>query len=78
MKPPGLWLSTDPDMAALRLNYKEKTEKYRKVFELLEIPVRLTLLGKITVTNYNWFTSNHWFIVPFAVRRLNCRIPYKL
>ena len=22
--------------------------------------------------------SNHWFIVPFAVRRLNCRIPYKL
>ena len=22
--------------------------------------------------------SNHWFIVPFAVGRLNCRIPYKL
>ena len=51
MKPPGLWLSTDPDMATLRLNYKEKTEKNRKVFELLEIPVRFTLLGKITVSN---------------------------
>ena len=22
--------------------------------------------------------SHHWFIVPFAVRRLNCRIRYKL
>ena len=22
--------------------------------------------------------SNHWFIVPFAVGRLNCWIPYKL
>jgi len=20
----------------------------------------------------------HWFILPFAVKRLNCRIPYKL
>ena len=24
------------------------------------------------------FKSNHWFIVPFAVGRLNCRIPYEL
>ena len=22
--------------------------------------------------------SNYWFLVPFAVRRLNCRVPYKL
>ena len=27
---------------------------------------------------FNEIESNHGFIVPFAVRRLNCRIPYKL
>ena len=44
----GLWLSTDPDDTALRLNYNEKTENIRKLLSCWKYR-RLTLLGKITV-----------------------------
>ena len=44
----GLWLSTDPDDTALRLNYNEKTENIRKLLSCCKYR-RLTLLGKITV-----------------------------
>ena len=32
----------------------------------------------LQIVKSNQIKSNHWFIVPFAVRRLNCRVPYKL
>ena len=35
----------------------------------------LSLYSRISL---NQIKSNDWFIVPFAVGRLNCGIPYKL
>ena len=36
------------------------------------------ILSLYSRTSLNQIKSNHWFIVLFAVRRLNCRIPYQL
>ena len=43
----GLWLSVEPEIAAL-LNYDEKVEKIRKILSCWKYR-RLTLLGRITV-----------------------------
>ena len=70
----GLWLSTDPDLAKT-LNYKEKTEKIRKLLSCWKYR-RLTLLGKITVLKSLIASQLVYLFVPlpsnhYAIKELN-------
>ena len=77
----GLWLSTDPDLAKT-LNYKEKTEKIRKLLSCWKYR-RLTLLGKITVLKSLIASELVYLFVPlpsnhYAIKELNDMFYYFL
>ena len=77
----GLWLSTDPDLANT-LNYKEKTEKIRKLLSCWKYR-RLTLLGKITVLKSLIASQLVYLFVPlpsnhYAIKELNDMFYYFL
>ena len=76
-----LWLSTDPDLAKI-LNYKEKTEKIRKLLSCWKYR-RLTLLGKMTVLKSLIASQLVYLFVPlpsnhYAIKELNDMFYYFL